>query len=36
MVQATDGQGNLQVAFRSRGTFPSGATGLANVLVTVR
>jgi DMSO/TMAO reductase YedYZ molybdopterin-dependent catalytic subunit len=35
MVQATDGQGNLQVAFRSRGTFPSGATGLANVLVTV-
>jgi DMSO/TMAO reductase YedYZ molybdopterin-dependent catalytic subunit len=35
MVQATDGQGNLQTAFRSRGTFPSGATGLANVLVTV-
>jgi DMSO/TMAO reductase YedYZ molybdopterin-dependent catalytic subunit len=35
MVQATDGQGNLQVAFRSRGTFPSGATGIANVLVTV-
>ena len=35
MVQATDGQGNLQVAFRSRGTFPSGASGLDNVLVTV-
>lgn len=35
MVRATDGQGNLQVAWRSRGTFPSGAFGLANVLVTV-
>jgi DMSO/TMAO reductase YedYZ molybdopterin-dependent catalytic subunit/uncharacterized MAPEG superfamily protein len=35
IVQATDGQGNLQVVSRTRGTFPSGATGLANVLVTV-
>jgi DMSO/TMAO reductase YedYZ molybdopterin-dependent catalytic subunit len=35
MVQATDGQGNLQVAWRSHGTFPSGASGLDNVLVTV-
>lgn len=35
IVQATDGQGNLQVASRSRGTFPNGALGLANVLVTV-
>ncbi len=36
MVQATDGQGNMQVSFRSRGTFPNGATGLANVLITVK
>jgi len=35
LVRATDGQGNLQVAWRSRGTFPSGASGLANVLVSV-
>jgi DMSO/TMAO reductase YedYZ molybdopterin-dependent catalytic subunit len=35
IVQATDGQGNLQVASRTRGTFPNGALGLANVLVTV-
>jgi DMSO/TMAO reductase YedYZ molybdopterin-dependent catalytic subunit len=35
MVQATDGQGNLQGAWRSHGTFPSGAFGLDNVLVTV-
>ncbi|HUC15555.1 MAG TPA: molybdopterin-dependent oxidoreductase [Acidimicrobiales bacterium] len=35
VVRATDGQGNLQVASRSRGTFPNGPFGLANVLVTV-
>jgi DMSO/TMAO reductase YedYZ molybdopterin-dependent catalytic subunit len=35
IVRATDGQGNLQVAFRSRGTFPNGAVGLDNVLVSV-
>jgi DMSO/TMAO reductase YedYZ molybdopterin-dependent catalytic subunit len=36
MVRATDGQGNLQVAWRSRGTFPGGAFGLDNVLITVK
>jgi DMSO/TMAO reductase YedYZ molybdopterin-dependent catalytic subunit len=35
IIRATDGQGNLQVATRTRGTFPNGAFGLANVLVTV-